>query len=87
MTNMDRRTGRTTRIIDQCVQEFFTQGYTICLDHHPSDRMSEYVLNRVVHRLSSEHGILLWKPKPVIDRKRFIIAVDENKLQEAINAD
>ena len=51
----ERRSGRTTRIIDQCVQDFFKDGFAYCLDHYPSEDMNKYVQERVFKRLLFEH--------------------------------
>lgn len=50
-----RRSGRTTRIADRCVQEFFKEGYTICVDHHSTFKAHKYLLDIVRRRLSREH--------------------------------
>ena len=51
----ERRSGRTTRIIDQCVQNFFKDGFVYCLDHCLSKDMNKYVQERVFKRLLFEH--------------------------------
>ena len=79
----DRRSGRTTRIIDQCVQEFFADGFTVCRDHYPSKHMHEYVYRRVWKRLYDEHNVGVWAEKPVGDSKNYIIANDDTKLIKA----
>jgi hypothetical protein len=50
-----RRSGRTTRLADTCVQEFFKNGFTVCRDHYPGYRMNDYLWNIVMKRLTLEH--------------------------------
>lgn len=59
-----RRTGRTTRLVDQLVQDFFTTGRAVVLDHwwHGKQDMGEvqskeYILNVFLRRLKFEHDI------------------------------
>lgn len=54
---MSRSTGRTTRIIDNCVQEFFKNGYTVVIDHHGVRESNENTMLKVVRRIKLEHGI------------------------------
>lgn len=54
---MSRSTGRTTRIIDNCVQEFFKNGYTVVIDHHGRRESNENTMFKVVRRIKLEHGI------------------------------
>lgn len=60
----NRRSGRTTRIIDAAVQEFFTEGAVTTIDHFYSDRagmveMNKYCTGRIVRRLEMEHEMKL----------------------------
>lgn len=50
-----RRSGRTTRIVDKCIQDFFDKGFVICFDHHPTNEMHQYVQKLVYERLMREH--------------------------------
>jgi hypothetical protein len=50
-----RRSGRTTRIIDDLVNDFFTLGVAICRDHHDSEAMHNYVTTMVLRRINAEH--------------------------------
>ena len=55
---MFRATGRTTKLVDELVQEFFEKpmGTKIpVLDHFPDRRADEYLLDRFMKRLESEH--------------------------------
>ena len=55
---MFRATGRSTRLIDELIQEFFEKpmGTKILVcDHYPERRADEFLLNRFMNRLESEH--------------------------------
>lgn len=54
----DRATGRSTRLVDMYVQEFFTspQGTSVLiLDHWDDPRAHRSLLDRVISRLRIEH--------------------------------
>ena len=54
----DRATGRSTRLVDKYVQEFFTNpsGIGVCvLDHWDDIREHKLLLDRVISRLKIEH--------------------------------
>lgn len=51
-----RRTGRTTRIVDQCIQELFTEGVTKVVDHTNNHVSNSRLWKRLLHRLSFEHN-------------------------------
>jgi hypothetical protein len=76
-----RRSGRTTRIVDQAIQELFKNGYVFCRDHYPSKQMTEYVFKKVLKRLDFEHGQL-----PICKKcyPECIVALNPKKLREAI---
>jgi hypothetical protein len=57
-----RRSGRTTRIADNCVQVFFEFGQVTPVDHyaHTQDdviRMNKHLVRIISRRLELEHGI------------------------------
>lgn len=54
---MDRQSGKTTRIVDSAIQEFFTNRKVELSDHINSDLMGRFVLQIFLRRLLSEHGI------------------------------
>lgn len=47
------KTGRTTKILDQCVQILFKTGRCLVKDHEDGD--NEALLNKLLLRLSFEH--------------------------------
>ncbi len=54
----DRETGRTTRIIDKCIQELFTYGYCKVEDHYRSSITRSRDLQLLIAvRLRTEHNI------------------------------
>ena len=59
-----RRSGRTTRIVDECIQTLFIEGEVYCHDHYPSDAMDEFVFHKVVTRLGYEHNGLVFNIHP-----------------------
>ena len=58
LDKMFRATGRTTKLVDELVQEFFEQpmgtNIPVC-DHYPDRKADEYLLDRFMKRLESEH--------------------------------
>lgn len=53
--DLKRRSGRTTRIVDQAIQELFMKGSAILVDNIDSEVQSRMVARRVENRLKSEH--------------------------------
>lgn len=55
---MFRATGRSTKLVDELIQEFFEKPMgskiPVC-DHYPERRADEFLLNRFMNRLESEH--------------------------------
>jgi len=51
-----RRSGNTTRIIDEAVQELFENGKVRILDHNDTRMSHRYILDKFIKRLDSEHG-------------------------------
>lgn len=52
-----RKTGRTTRIVNRCIEELFVNGYTIVKDHHDSMNSHRLVANTIAERVKAEHGV------------------------------
>lgn len=56
-----RASGRTTRLVDQAIQELFTKGSTTFMDHHFGEnpkqhrRACEFGFDILLKRLASEH--------------------------------
>lgn len=53
--NEQRATGRTTRLIDQAVQDLFTHKGVAVIDHHPSEGAQKNFQNKLMKRLEIEH--------------------------------
>ena len=55
---MFRATGRTTKLVDELIQEFFERpmgtNIPVC-DHYPERVADEFLLDRFMKRLESEH--------------------------------
>ena len=54
--SVNRRSGRSTRLIDEYIQELFTTGRVRVLDHHSSREAHNDLFVRVITRLKVEHG-------------------------------
>lgn len=70
-----RRTGRTTRIVDALIQDFFTTGRCLVKDHYWTSQADRLVLKKTLRRLSVEHELNESDLKIAIGRKIYI----ENK--------
>lgn len=78
-----KATGRTTRLIDEYVQELFNAkiGEWICpLDHFFDYRATEWLISRLATRMKNEHGIEIevkkhektWRIRiPIADAERL----------------
>lgn len=53
--DLNRRTGRTTRMADACIQELFKQGYTVIRDHHGTRESHRMLFSIIEKRLKIEH--------------------------------
>lgn len=49
-----RRTGRTTRIINDAIEHFIQHGYTWVMDHHDSERAQHDAAKRFIDKMRSE---------------------------------
>lgn len=71
-----RRTGRTTRIVDKLIQDFFNNGACYFYDHFQTNDARMNVHSIIINRLKNEHGI---KPDEVkVDLKNNIITYERN---------
>ena len=52
---MNRRTGRTTRTIDDAIQDLFHTGKCVLRDHYGTKQADNYLLEKTVQRLQHEH--------------------------------
>jgi len=71
---LERRTGRTTRQVDQAIQDIFEGHIFTAKDHHPHPDSNKRLFHLVVSRLSREHGHVLGYLK-----------IDADNLQVSIN--
>ena len=51
----ERRSGRTTRIVNEIIEELFKNGEAICEDHYNSSDSNRMLSKLVWRRLNSEH--------------------------------
>lgn len=51
-----RKSGRTTRIVDEAIQKLFEEGSVIIKDHYGSEAADRLALNILLRRLYIEHG-------------------------------
>lgn len=51
-----RRSGTTTRLVDEFVQKFFTEGTVRIYDHYSTIRSDRRILKIFLTRLRIEHG-------------------------------
>lgn len=67
-----RRTGRTTRMIDSFIQDFFNRGKCEIHDHYVDKKSYDRVMDIVLERLSREHGIR--NNDIIVNRNNFTIS-------------
>lgn len=53
--NIKRRSGKSTRVLDRCIQEFFTKGKTYLYDETRLFKATEKLLERFKLRMKQEH--------------------------------
>jgi hypothetical protein len=60
MEEVDRGTGRTTRLVDKYIQDIFNNPnkFITIEDHYPHNVAHLYLFNRISDRLKIEHGRL-----------------------------
>lgn len=76
-----RRSGRSTRIIDKCVQKLFTEGEVVVIDHFPAPMGHRHLFDRFLKRLENEHfrGVKSMEYNLLIDRKNFVVRIKNFK--------
>lgn len=67
-----RRTGRTTRLVDNCVQDFFDNGFCFTKDHWGTKDSNRRLMEIVLRRLYLEHNII--SSMVDIDKSHFKIS-------------
>ena len=76
MAKSSRRTGRSTRQIDEAIQSLFTTGFILVIDHHEHgthSKANEQLFDRVLNRLYVEHSEVYDKAR--IDKDRLLIVL------------
>lgn len=56
-----RATGRSTRQVDDYIQELYNKGYCKVRDHSGAKFADEYLLNLLIKRIRSEHTRMNFK--------------------------
>lgn len=56
MEDQNRRTGRTTRLVDEAIQTIFTKGTWTARDHYDDIHAHRTLFQRVMDRLNREHN-------------------------------
>lgn len=51
----ERATGRSTRLVDEYIQELFNDGQIIVEDHYGTLESNRFLFDRITTRLSQEH--------------------------------
>lgn len=71
----ERRSGNTTRLIDNAIQHIM-DGY-VCkvLDHHPSLDMQRYIFDRILMRIKIEHQ-QVYEKYLMVNTVKFYIWLD-----------
>lgn len=71
--------GRTTRLVDDYVQQFFMNGYVMIRDHFDDYRAHQRTFYLVINRLIAEHNDYMERlkreKKLLIDKTNLIIEV------------
>lgn len=50
-----RKSGKTTRVIDRCIQELFSKGSTYVYENRTSGHQNKELWNKFINRLELEH--------------------------------
>lgn len=51
----ERGTGRSTRLMDQYIQELFLNGEVIVVDHENTTNSNMFLTDKIIRRLNAEH--------------------------------
>ena len=51
----ERRSGNTTRIIDEAIQALFNHGAVIVKDHFDTGKNNKALIHKIVRRITMEH--------------------------------
>ena len=70
-----RGTGRTTRLVDEAIQNLFNNGRCIAFDHWPDRQADHCLFERIIKRLEFEHHKS--KDDLVIDINRMTISLKD----------
>ena len=68
-----RATGRTTRLVDEAIQNLFNNGRCVAHDHWPEKHAYQYLFERILKRLEIEHNKS--KNDLIVDINRMTISL------------
>jgi hypothetical protein len=71
-----RRVGNTTRLIDFYIQDFFTKGKCVVIDHYDTQESHKRIFDLVLRRLRIEHNIQVCDL--FLDKNRHAIRLKDN---------
>lgn len=71
-----RKTGRSTREIDEAIQDLFNTGECTVRDHHGTRLASEHAFKRLWFRLIAEHEHM--RDNLLIDKDNFTIKIKDH---------
>ena len=58
-----RRSSRTTRLVNEAIDELYEKGSVELRDHYDSPNATIYLLNKVLYRLHNEHSHMKYSHK------------------------
>lgn len=70
-----RRVGNTTRQVDFAINQLFHHVSVLVKDHHNSKVTNQMLMNKILHRLDTEHKVSLENDNLEVDFKNFIITL------------
>jgi hypothetical protein len=77
----ERRSGNTTRLIDNAIQ-YIMDGYVCKItDHHPSYEMQRNVFSRILRRIEIEHRHE-FEQYLMVNKEKFYIWIDKTINQQ-----
>lgn len=72
-SDIGRRIGETTRLIDRAVQALFQDGEVTFNDHYPSGETHGAAFRKLINRLFNEHGLSAMGDDVTVDYARRTI--------------
>lgn len=76
----NRATGRSTREIDEAVQDLFMTGMCVIRDHHGTKQADYYTFRRLLGRLEFEHSHI--KNNLIVDKSNCTVKIKDFKYED-----